>query len=721
MGLIKAPFNFVPLSQEVFLPDWADLISHDIPFSDGVSGTIELKFISKTQVFVRNGHTKDDAAKQNGEYTSFSKSPDGKYFIPGTTMKGCFRSVLEIMSFGKLTQVDDKSFGKRDLDDKSYTTLMRNVRCGWMYRSGEDIFIEDHGTPKKIGVDEIKSLIDNKTVLSDFVKGKSSKDSDKGSEKDRLSMKKYEIVYRVKTNCGNAIFSDEDFAKFLASDVYLLKHQDGTVVLTGQSSKRYYDPDAKKPKVGKDGVKIGCWKGKGKEYIFPSEIKATLPVRKETFHSFETIHENSDDYTLFWKKKLNLGQKIPVFFIIENNDIHSIGLSGLYKYPYKNSVSDAIPQALKDGEDGIVKPDLAQCLFGYTDRNSALRGRVHFGHAFTNQQMIAAPKSFVASSPKPSYYPIYVKDGKNWDFANEISGRKRYPTRNQEINVDVAEMKDSLKQKCQMLGKGTLFNETITFHNLKPAELGALLSAITFHGMQNNCYHNIGFGKALGYGKIMIQSYKLRFVDNPDVGYYLSAYENMMVHNIPGWLQSSQLKELFSMASGIPMGKDSEFKYMKMDTDRNANEFLQAKKFGESLKSYTDIAQSSLTIDSVEGKQFDGVTDKEYEERVAKIAADEQAKKEEQSKAYGKLDFKFLANTKNFKMGWDQIKSKLEKCGLSFNYETFNSLPDENKENIMNFVNVMFERKDSKWGSKNGDFAKDFAKKEVFDKLKVNK
>ena len=30
--MITAPFNFVPLSDKVFFPDWADSVSHDIPF-----------------------------------------------------------------------------------------------------------------------------------------------------------------------------------------------------------------------------------------------------------------------------------------------------------------------------------------------------------------------------------------------------------------------------------------------------------------------------------------------------------------------------------------------------------------------------------------------------------------------------------------------------------------------------------------------------------------
>ena len=48
MATIKAPFNFVPLSDKIFFPEWADQISQDIPFSDGLSGTIELKITAET-------------------------------------------------------------------------------------------------------------------------------------------------------------------------------------------------------------------------------------------------------------------------------------------------------------------------------------------------------------------------------------------------------------------------------------------------------------------------------------------------------------------------------------------------------------------------------------------------------------------------------------------------------------------------------------------------
>ena len=102
MATIKAPFNFVPLSDKVFFPDWADEISQDIPFEDGLSGTLELKITAQTPIFVRNGHTKEDADAKNEQYTSFSKTSDNRYFIPATSIKGCIRNVMEIMSFGKM-------------------------------------------------------------------------------------------------------------------------------------------------------------------------------------------------------------------------------------------------------------------------------------------------------------------------------------------------------------------------------------------------------------------------------------------------------------------------------------------------------------------------------------------------------------------------------------------------------------------------------------------
>jgi sporulation protein YqfC len=107
---IRAPYNFVPLPDEVYFPDWADQISHYIPFFDGLSGSMELTIKSVTPIFVRNGHTQNDAKSKNTIYKSFSMTNDGKYFIPATTIKGSLRNVLEILTFGKMYHINDKRY-----------------------------------------------------------------------------------------------------------------------------------------------------------------------------------------------------------------------------------------------------------------------------------------------------------------------------------------------------------------------------------------------------------------------------------------------------------------------------------------------------------------------------------------------------------------------------------------------------------------------------------
>ena len=81
MEKITAPYNFVPLSRKVFFPDWAGQVSHDLPFSDGVSGELTCELTTHTPIYVRNGGkwTHDDvmekevAQSQSQTFTTSSK------------------------------------------------------------------------------------------------------------------------------------------------------------------------------------------------------------------------------------------------------------------------------------------------------------------------------------------------------------------------------------------------------------------------------------------------------------------------------------------------------------------------------------------------------------------------------------------------------------------------------------------------------------------------
>ncbi|MBK8390611.1 MAG: hypothetical protein IPL23_15575 [Saprospiraceae bacterium] len=91
--MIKSPYNFVPApsEDEVFIPHWADQVSHDIPFSDGESGEIAFTITAETPIFIRNGHSKPaDGQKSTDEFSHYiDKDSRKQYFIPATSIKGC--------------------------------------------------------------------------------------------------------------------------------------------------------------------------------------------------------------------------------------------------------------------------------------------------------------------------------------------------------------------------------------------------------------------------------------------------------------------------------------------------------------------------------------------------------------------------------------------------------------------------------------------------------
>ena len=85
--MITAPYNFVPLNNEVFYPSWSQQVSHDIPFEDGESGVIDITITAKSPIFIRNHSSDKD--KPSNEFCHFVNSDEAKeFYIPGSSLKG---------------------------------------------------------------------------------------------------------------------------------------------------------------------------------------------------------------------------------------------------------------------------------------------------------------------------------------------------------------------------------------------------------------------------------------------------------------------------------------------------------------------------------------------------------------------------------------------------------------------------------------------------------
>ena len=61
MSQVKSTYNFVPAPEEheVFKPEWANDVSHDIPFEDGESGEIEIELLQPDKWYEINEEMPD--------------------------------------------------------------------------------------------------------------------------------------------------------------------------------------------------------------------------------------------------------------------------------------------------------------------------------------------------------------------------------------------------------------------------------------------------------------------------------------------------------------------------------------------------------------------------------------------------------------------------------------------------------------------------------------
>ncbi len=580
MTIIKAPYNFVPLENTAFYPEWANHISQDIPFEDGVSGSIEYTITAKTPIFVRNGQRLEkDTAKHDNQ---FSQTSDGRYFIPGTSVKGEIRNILEILSLGKMTQVQDSRFGVRDLSNsdegKRYRKLIRDAYCGWLRKDGDKYILEDCGKPGRISPKEIDCHFHSHLENFDYTLklGTAQNRQTKEDDEIRSAYTKYSLLGLINSETGllpKSKFKDikkDKYGKILYR--YDNQGNEGILVLTGQPSKRN----------GK--------KGKFYEFVFLTQPKhASVIVNKDVIGDFLTIHKNNYDFQKLWKARLECGEKIPVFFLKNGNNIKAIGLAYLFRYPTASFIKGAIPAYLQSAR----RKDLAECMFGTeAERLGALKGRVYFSPAFAEGHPQSQNQvNTTLSSPKASYGPLYVKGG-TWDDSNaQIKGRKRYPVREKVWNNEQGNAKTG--SSFIPLKEDTVFKGSIRFHNLKKEEYGALIAALTFNG-HDECYHSIGEAKPLGYGKVKIDIVRVDVINllsrtESRMEEALSSFNAMMGKFYPQWETCNSLRELYAMAKGVPSGRESEFTYLKMSTIPRDNEFKTVKDNGENLAPFTAI------------------------------------------------------------------------------------------------------------------------------------
>jgi CRISPR-associated protein (TIGR03986 family) len=622
MSNLKSTYNFVPapIENEVFIPDWSDKASHDIPFSDGESGEIELKITAQTPIFIRNGYSKPKPKEIVTSEFSHYFDANGKkqYFIPGTSLKGMFRNVLEIMSFSRLNPnlVNDDRYSFRDLTRdseymKSYDT--NKVKAGWLKEDKEGNWSITECPFYHIHHDEVDAVLKT-SFRKEFVV----------RPLDTTALYKYNKCTGKSLKSRFVLTQGKN--KIIAK--YDPNGKEGTFVFTGQSSQR------------KEGENTRP-SGKVHEFVFIGDGQNKLTLSPKQQEDFKFIYLDHDKNNIskdweYWKGVIEDGGQVPVFFNKNNNDIKHFGLSYMYKLPYENSVHEMFP--LAGYEESL---DLANTIFGYTKKENSLKGRVMISHAMAMSNITVLPEvKEILGGPKASYIPYYLEQTDNADvktYQDNISlkGFKRYPQHSAVVKgIYSTDQKknENVFSLFRPLDKGVVFSCKIRYHNLRKMELGALLSSISFHQNADHCFHSLGGVKSFGYGNVKVEILNVNNFIEPMQFFEYKMNEHVIQKFKITWLKSKQISELLSMAS-LPISKDIEetLIYPKIGKEGSggtaANEFIEIKKNKKYLQSYAlinkiDIKGSLITTDVLNKWNED-------KERKIKLIQEEASKRQE--------------------------------------------------------------------------------------------
>lgn len=598
---ITAPYNFVPLSDWVYFPDWGDQVNHDIPFKDGLNGCITMTIEAITDILVGGKQVK--ATDEKPGEVHFFQTPDGQFAIPGSSIKGMLRNVVEIISFSRLRQVDDRRIAFRDISSEAYKrrVINKTIYSGFIYfdkKEEQTKLVPCRYASFKHG--QLETSIGFKYIFNE----KKSVEEKYEIWIDKLKRKIIDAEGRIKFD-----YTKNNYNKNVVTKLFNGEHK-GYPVLINQISDRRSN-------------------GKHKDHLFFDEESKAEVVRPEEWVNFLSAHDdeaNEDSaWNCYWKKKFYSGEKVPVFYVIqEENDQYkkkSIGLAKMFKLASDYSIYDLIKRKSNDhlpqdaehsnaSDKSKLQKDFSDLLFGCTDETQKeysynnLKSRISIGLGKLDPDSkdvkpIEEGRIVIASQPKPSFFPAYLEqnidlktgkvDGDNYhtymyvpENKNEYSirGWKRYPTHKNDSKNPLRgyaipnnlKKKNQIQTKLHALPTGTLFKSKIRFHNLRPCELGGLIWAIQWGG-EKEAYHSLGMGKPYGMGQIKLSfdsSSKHEINFNHDVDQTLEGedalkliqssmnqfeslmhkcYRDQANQKEYNWSSCPQLKHLLSMAS----------------------------------------------------------------------------------------------------------------------------------------------------------------------------
>lgn len=615
---ITSAYNFAPLHQRVVAPPWQGEVSHDIPLCDGLCADLEIELTAHTPLLVGAERRADDR-RGNVARVKFFSHPDGTPTVPGSSLRGMLRNVLEVATFARMQLMDDRALSLRDLYLKAYTKrLVRTSRTGgfeaatrggWLrFDAGRGVWTLaecEVGRVEQEDLERVKSEREPGKNLRQCLVDAFSSERDKDAQ--RLARLKYEAIerkvgpYRLEGDESPQIHLHKNgnlrlsYRKLKLCGKNAARYS-GYLVLTGQPGGLIRPGE-----THKSGTKH-------MEFVFLSAPQPTVrEVAAEVMQRFREVHADSADLAyLESPASPHASRGVPVFFLLdERGEVEALGLSQMFRLPGVRSLGEMARHA-QDPRDAQRPLDFVETLFGHVDAPSgALRGRIQCGdlrHVPCDRGRVQTVdprflEETVLGQPKPSFYPNYfVQPQRNGELAASdyqtvlspdarLRGWKRYPVRPL-AQVELVKPPQSNAKSSSLLEPmppGSRFRGRLRLHNVKPEELGAVLWALTWGG-DDALRHSLGMGKSFGFGQVSAVLTNVRIAPNdlaagaPDTAACIGAFQRFMETEVSGWAGSDALAELRAMANpGLPQATREALRPMELSM-RGTNEFAEAKK-----------------------------------------------------------------------------------------------------------------------------------------------
>lgn len=569
----KAPYNFVPLPDEVVTIDPNKLPDHDRYEPTRHTGWLDCVLTTESPLYVRaalepaeeelrkkeeRSAAKQDGAQNESEEKKNEKQkqkqkqkqedsvawdeetrnkPDFFYtqakseekipnpVIPGSSLRGMLRSLVEIVASGKMQWVTDQQHyffravaaARSDPLARPYKDSLRAVKAGYVVKRGQKWYILP---AKRI---EGESYLKAKEK---FIKKVLPTHHQFNHSTYRPGYFRVSFTYKETPNGRWVIDQVGQPGEY---------SEEGMMVCSGNMREVSQKSESFRPSPRRN------------HSVVPEpKVPFEQAMRKDLIEieiDDQAIREYQSGLTDFQKqnppfdpKMGALIDKAPIFYLEDSdNRIRRFGHTPNFRIPYRvpgaknaSSPHDFVPDELRREHE----TDFAEAIFGYSKSQGEGKERAYAGRVFVTDAKLAEgqeakwlndgepvmPK--ILGSPKPTTFQHYLTQkhpnsrinlrhyGSQTPDETVIRGHKLYWHQGQvdveQIQEEISEQKkDTQHTQFRPVAAGVRFEFRLYFENLSLKELGALLWVLEKAG--DDAYRlKLGMGKPLGMGAVKI-------------------------------------------------------------------------------------------------------------------------------------------------------------------------------------------------------------------------